>query len=83
MRPIYESLCHSLTVDFHDRIECGHWTVRRLLALAGKDNNAGIVRSVGCVQCGRSWLCSVWEELVVFRVIKFVLLWPLLHDICN
>ena len=21
--------------------ECGHWTVRRLLALAGKDNNAG------------------------------------------
>ena len=47
MRPIYESLCHSLAVDLRDRMEeeeemedgvtdeCGHWTVRRLLALAG------------------------------------------------
>ena len=69
MRPIYESLCHSLAVDLHDRMEeegemedgclvtdeCGHWTVRRLLGLAGKDNNAG--KSVGgfsCLQCGRS-----------------------------
>ena len=79
MRPIYESLCHSLAVDLHDRMEeeegemedgemedghastcvvtdeCGHWTVRRLLALTGKDNNAGKrVGGVCCVQCGRS-----------------------------
>ena len=66
--PIYESLCHSLAVDLHDRMEdeeeemedgvtdeCGHWTVHRLLALAGKDNNAGKrVGGVSCVQCGRS-----------------------------
>ena len=80
VRPIYESLCHSLAVDLHGRMEeeemedghlvtdeCGHWTVRRLLALAGKDNNAGMrVGGVSCVQCGRSLLCSVWEEIVVF-----------------
>ena len=76
MRPIYESLYHSLTVDLHDRMEeegemedghlvtdeCGHWTVCRLLALAGKDNNTSeweelFVFSVGgvsYVQCGRS-----------------------------
>ena len=65
MRPIYESLCHSLTVYLHDRMEeegemedghlvtdeCGHWTVHRLLPLAGKDNNAGKrVGGVSCVQ---------------------------------
>ena len=53
MRPIYESLCHSLTVDLHDSMEdvedrhlvtdeCGHCTVRRLLALASKYSNAGM-----------------------------------------
>ena len=68
MRPIHESLCHTLAVDLCDRIEkeremedghlvtdeCGHWTVRRILALAGKDNNAG--KRVGGVSahCGRS-----------------------------
>ena len=26
------------------------------------------VGGVSCVQCGRSLLCSVWEELVVFSV---------------
>ena len=68
VRPIYESLCHSLAVHLHNRMEdegqmedghlvtdeCGHWTVRRLLALAGKDINAG--KRVGgvSVQCGRS-----------------------------
>ena len=69
MRPIYESLCHFLAVGLHDMMEeegemedghlvtdeCGHWTVRRLLALAGKDNNTGKrVGGVSCVQCGRS-----------------------------
>ena len=65
-----ESLCHSLTVALHDGMEeeegemedghlvtddCGHWTVCRLFALAGKDNNAGKrVGGVSCVQCGRS-----------------------------
>ena len=67
VRPIYESLCHSLAVDLHDRMEeeemedghlvtdeCGHWTVRRLLALADKDNNAGMRVGGVSVQCGRS-----------------------------
>ena len=67
VRAIYESLCHSLAVDLHGRMEekemedghlvtdeCGHWTVRRLLALAGKDNNAGMRVGGVSVQCGRS-----------------------------
>ena len=66
MRPTYESLCHSLALDLHDRMEdegemedghlvtdeCGHWTVRRLLSLASKYSNAG--KRVGGV--------SVWCE---------------------
>ena len=75
MRPIYKSLGHTLAVDLRDRMEeelesedghlvtdeCGHWTVRRILALAGKDNNAG--KRVGgvSVKCGRSLLYLVWE----------------------
>ena len=52
MSPVYESLCHSLCVDPDDETmddathlvndDCGHWTIRRILALGQTHTGAAI-----------------------------------------